>query len=74
MPKGSTRPREAPRPERAIRSVGATVTLSAPTFVGLSADEERQAVEALADLVVPLLVRSEPTDPRAPTVTGNRLA
>jgi hypothetical protein len=54
----STRPREAPRRSRSIRSDGATVNLSAPTFVTLSADEERQAVEALAELLVPLLTGS----------------
>jgi hypothetical protein len=55
MPGGSTRPREAPRPGRSNRPDGATVILSTPTFVAISADEERQAVEALAELLVPLL-------------------
>ena len=61
-PGGSTRPREAPRPDRSTRSDGTTVTLSAPSFVTLSADEERQAVEALAELLVPLLLRSAPQE------------
>jgi len=34
------------------------VTLLAPTFVTLSADKERQAVEALAERLVPLLTGS----------------
>jgi hypothetical protein len=59
-PRDSTRPREAPRPSRSTQSDGATVTLLAPTFVTLSADEERQAVEALAELLVPLLTGSPP--------------
>jgi hypothetical protein len=33
------------------------VTVSTPTFVALSADEERHAIEALAELLVPLLAR-----------------
>jgi hypothetical protein len=61
-PGGSTRPREAPRPDRSTRSDGATVTLSAPSFVTLSADEERRAIEALAELLVPLLVRTAPQE------------
>jgi hypothetical protein len=32
------------------------VTLSAPSFVTLSNEEERQAIDALAELLVPLLV------------------
>jgi len=61
-PRDSTRPREAPRPSRSTRSDDATVTLLAPTFVTLSADKERQAVEGLAELLVPLLTGS----PRVP--------
>ncbi len=59
---GSTRPREAPRPDRPNRSDGASVTLSAPSFVPLSADDERRAIESLAELLVPLLVQSVPPD------------
>ncbi len=36
------------------------MTVSAPTFVDLSADEERRAVDALAELLVPLLFRTGP--------------
>ena len=57
-PRDLTRPREGPRPSRSTRSDDATVTLLAPTFVTLSADKERQAVEALAELLVPLLTES----------------
>jgi len=49
------------------------VTVSAPTFVDLSADEERRAVDALAELLVPLLLRTGPLGPgtEAPTVTAS---
>ena len=69
---GSTRPREAPRPDRPYRSDGASVTLSAPRFVPLSADDERRAIELLAELLAPLLVRTgtETVDPEVPTVTS----
>lgn len=59
-PGGSTRPREAPRPGRPTRSDGATVTVSAPGFVALSADQERRAVEALAELLVPMFLGTAP--------------
>ena len=70
---GSTRPREALRPDRPTRSDGASVTLSAPNFVPLSVDEERRAIESLAELLVPLLVRTAPeaVDPQAPAVTAS---
>ena len=73
---GSTRPREAPRPDRPTRSDSGSVTLSAPSFVPISADDERRAIESLAELLVPLLVRSVPpavepvVDPEVPTVTA----
>ena len=72
-PGGATRPREAPRPDRSTPSGRAEVVLSAPTFVSLSADEERQAVGALAELLVPVVVRTglQPTDPEPPAVTAN---
>jgi hypothetical protein len=49
------------------------VTVSAPTFLDLSADEERRAVDALAELLVPLLFRTGPagSDPEAPAVTAS---
>jgi hypothetical protein len=49
------------------------VTLSAPSFVALSVDEERQAVEALAVLLVPvvLLTVLQPTDTQAQAVTAS---
>lgn len=48
------------------------MTVSAPTFVDLSADEERRAVEALAELLVPLLFRTGPPGAdSAPTVTAS---
>jgi len=63
-PGGSTRPREAPRPDRSTRSDGASVTLSAPSFVALSVDEERQAIETLAELLAPVVLRTvlQPSD------------
>ena len=49
------------------------MTVSAPSFVDLSADEERQAVEALAELLVPPIVRPAPpeSDSEAPAVTAS---
>lgn len=53
---GSTRPREPPRPKRP--SMGATsIRLCPATFVDLSPDQERHAIEALAELLVPLPAR-----------------
>ena len=53
----STRPRQASRLERPpSSSVGSTtIRLSPPTFVDLSPEEERHAIEALAELLVPWL-------------------
>jgi hypothetical protein len=70
--RGSSRPRQAPRPDRHTQAAS-SVTVSAPTFVDLSADEERRAVEALAELLVPLLLRTAPPGPgtEAPTVTAS---
>ena len=49
-------PREAPRPERATSTrKGAGISLRPVTFVALSPEQERRAVEALAELLVPLL-------------------
>jgi hypothetical protein len=55
-----TRPREAPRPEHpsppsSSSTGGNAVRLSPATFVDLSADQERHAIEALAELLVPFL-------------------
>jgi hypothetical protein len=49
------------------------VTLSAPSFVTLSADEERQAVEALAELLVPMVLWTAPqaVNTEAPGVTAS---
>jgi len=48
---GSTRPREAPRPKRP--PTGSTsIRLCPATFVDLSPDQERHAIEALAELLV----------------------
>lgn len=49
------------------------MTLSAPSFGALSVDQERQAVEALAELLVPVVLRSvlQPTDAHAQRVTAN---
>jgi hypothetical protein len=50
----STRPREAPRPKRP--PTGPTsIQLCPATFVDLTPDEERHAIEALAELLVPLV-------------------
>jgi len=70
--RGSSRPRQAPRPDRHIQAGASSVTVSAPTFVDLSADEERRAVEALAELLVPLLFQTGPSgSDSAPTVTAS---
>ena len=68
-PRGSTRPREAPRPVRRFRSGGAAIRVSAPSFVDLSADDEGRAVEALADLLVPVLVQAIPQQADSPART-----
>src|SRR5665213_1813801 len=71
---GPTRPREAPRPEHPSPSSSSSagnpdIHLHPATFVDLSADQERHAIEALAELLVPLL-----TDPhRAPAEPGSDL-
>jgi len=58
-PPGSKRPKEAPRPERLSSSPeSSTIRLCPATFVELTGDQERQAIETLAELLVPLL-----TDP-----------
>jgi hypothetical protein len=71
--RGSSRPRQAPRPVRSLQAGASFVTVSAPSFVDLSADEERRAVEALAELLVPLLLRTgQPeSDLEVPAVTGS---
>ncbi len=61
---GTTRPKQAPRPERPLESSSECSTdihLYPATFVDLSADQERRAIEALAELLVPFL-----TDPHRP--------
>jgi len=67
---GSIRPREAPRPKCPSSSpTGPTsIRLSPATFVELSSDQERQAIEALAELMVPSLTGSfrEPDDEDVP--------
>jgi len=55
-PPGSKRPREAPRPVRSSSPESSTIHLCPATFVDLSGDQERQAIEALAELLVPLLI------------------
>jgi hypothetical protein len=58
---GSTRPKQAPRPEHpspppSSSSAGSPdIHLRPATFVDLSADQERHAIEALAELLVPFL-------------------
>jgi len=55
-PPGSKRPKEAPRPERLSSSPeSSTIHLCPATFVELTGDQERHAIEALAELLVPLL-------------------
>jgi hypothetical protein len=54
---GSTRPKEAPRPQSPAASAagGPTIVVCPATFVELTADQERCAIGALAELLVPLL-------------------
>lgn len=56
---GSNRPREASRPKRPSSSStgAASIRLCPATFVEISADQERHAIDALAELLVPLLAR-----------------
>ena len=82
---GTSRPKQAPRPERPSYSSSSAgspdIHLCPATFVDLSADQERHAVEALAELLVPLLtdphrVLAEPgsdpsTEPTVPTVVAS---
>jgi len=70
---GTSRPKQALRPEHPSYSSSSAgspdIHLSPATFVDLSADQERHAIEALAELLVPLL-----TDPhRAPAEPGSDL-
>ncbi len=67
---GSTRPREAPRPEGLSSSSPGTpeLHLCPATFVDLSADQERLAIGALAELLVPLL--ADPEQPSGALVVG----
>jgi hypothetical protein len=67
---GSTGPEEAPRPERrASTATGSSAIVLCPaTFVELSADQERSAVEALAELLVPLLGEPSPIRPGSTSV------
>jgi len=56
-PPGSKRPKEAPRPERLSSSPeSSTIHLCPATFVDLTGDQERHAIKALAELLVPLLI------------------
>jgi len=55
-PPGSKRPREAPRPERLSSPDSIAIHLCPATYVDLSGDQERQAIAALAELLVPLLI------------------
>lgn len=61
------RPKEAPRPDRQAESGqgNGTLGLRPARFVDLSANQERLAVSALAELLVPLLTDSG----RSPHVT-----
>jgi hypothetical protein len=54
---GSTRPEEASRPQRpaAIAGDSPAIDLCPATFVELSVEQERCAIGALAELLVPLL-------------------
>ena len=73
---GASRPKQAPRPDHPSSSslsspsplsAGTTdIHLSPATFVDLSADQERHAIEALAELLVPLL-----TDPHRTLANPN---
>ncbi|MDA8280759.1 MAG: hypothetical protein M0Z63_10130 [Actinomycetota bacterium] len=70
---GSRHPKEAPRPERPSSSSSperSAIHLCPATFVELSGDQERHAIEALAELLVPLLTSPlrEPADPVADPV------
>jgi hypothetical protein len=72
---GSTRPKEASRPERSASTATDTcaIVLCRATFVELSADRERSAIGALAELLVPLLTErlqaiADPTE--APPVAS----
>jgi len=74
---GSTRPREAPRPKRP--STGPTsIRLCPAAFIDLSPDQERHAIEARAELMVPLLARplrgsaDEDAPSDVPPPTGER--
>ena len=54
-PSGSARPKEALRPDRLSTAPssspeGSSIRLSPATFVELTGDQERQAVDALAEL------------------------
>src|ERR1035437_4658122 len=61
---GSTRPREASRPERRSSTTDRTgISLCPTTFVEISADQERHAIEALAELLVPFLTGPRPGSP-----------
>jgi len=56
-PPGSRRPREAPRPALPSSSPQSTaIHLCPATFVELTGDQERHAIEALAELLVPLFI------------------
>jgi hypothetical protein len=68
---GTTRPKEAPRPERPAASAAGspTIVLCPATFVELSADQERCAIGALAELLVPLLGDSAGTIPDPAGIT-----
>jgi hypothetical protein len=66
------------RPSRAPSSwpEGSVIRLSPATFVELTGDRERQAVEALAELLVPLLTtkRSWPADQAADPAVATSVA
>ncbi|MHB1505017.1 MAG: hypothetical protein ACYCYD_13840 [Acidimicrobiales bacterium] len=64
-PSGSKRPRQAPRPVRPSSPESSTICLCPATFVELTGDQQRQAIEALAELLVPLLTTPvrRPSDP-----------
>ena len=72
---GTSRPKEAPRPDHPSSSSSSSPSTSADTtdihlcpatFVDLSADQERQAIEALVELLVPFL-----TDPHRQLANPN---
>lgn len=58
-PSGSARPKEELRPDRLSTAPsspeGSVIRLSPATFIELTSDQERQAIEVLAELLVPLL-------------------